>query len=205
MKIKVTLPESIAEVTLSQYQRFYKLSQRDDLNELNFNKRKIEIFTELNYNQVGQIKQTDYVDILKQIDVAINTPYGFQERFHIGSVEFGFIPNLDKITTAEFGDLSKWGVEVENLHRVMAILFRPIIKDDMLGNYEVANYKGTKEYADIMNQMPMHIVNGGLDFFFHLAKELRKHIQRSTNLAVVKDKARQTILRNGVGTPLSVN
>ena len=205
MKLKVTLPESIKEVSLNQYQRFYKLTQREDLSQLNFNKRKIEIFTELNYKQVGKIPYQDYTDIIEQIDKAINIDYGFEQRFFIGDVEFGFIPNLDKITTGEFADLSKWGVDVDNLHRVMAILFRPIVTTDAFGNYQIAAYNGTDEFHEIMRRTPMHIVNGALDFFYNLAKELRVDIQRYTNRELMKEAKHQAILKSGVGMPPSLN
>jgi len=205
MKLKVTLPESIAEVTLDQYQKFYKLTGREDLSELNFNKRKIAIFTELNFNQVGKIPHKDYKEILEQIDKAIDRTYGFEQRFFIEDVEFGFIPNLDKITTGEFVDLSKWGVEIKNLHRVMAILFRPIVVKDSFKNYQIAGYNGTDEFGELMRRTPMHIVNGALDFFYNLAKELRVDIQRFTSRELVRESKRQAILKSGTGTQPSLN
>lgn len=202
MNTKITLPENISEITLDQYQRFDKLNKRTDLSELNYNKRVIEIFTELKYRDIGNISHKDYADILEQVTKAMNQDCKFENRFSIQDVEFGFIPNLDEMTTAEFVDLSKWGIEVENLHRVMAVLFRPIaykkIKNswfqrllradeyyeikqlDRFNNYDIAGYNGTKEYADVMKRMPMNIVNGALGFFYHLAKELRIHTQRYT-------------------------
>ena len=39
--------------------------------------------------------------------------------FFIKDVEFGFIPNLDKITGAEYFDLSKYGQDNETLHNLM--------------------------------------------------------------------------------------
>ena len=56
-------------------------------------------------------------------------------------------------------------MDVENYHKVMAILFRPIIQSDRFDNYKIANYEGTKQYADVMKQMPMSIVKGAFVFF----------------------------------------
>ena len=178
--MKVTLPEDISDITLDQYQRFIKLSKREDLSELDYNKRVIKIFTGLKYSDVGNISHKDYADILKQITTAMNTDSRFVNRFLIEDVEFAFIPNLDEMSTAEFVDLSNWGVDVENFHKIMAILFRPITKTDSFDNYEIAGYQGSKEYADVMLRMPMNVVNGALGFFYHLAKELRIHTQKYT-------------------------
>ena len=204
MNTKITLPENISEITLDQYQRFDKLNKRTDLSELNYNKRVIEIFTELKYRDIGNISHKDYVDILEQITKAMNQDCKFENRFSIQDVEFGFIPNLDEMSTAEFVDLSKWGIEVENLHRVMAVLFRPITSKDKFKNYEIAGYNGTSEYADVMKRMPMNIVNGALGFFYHLAKELRIHIQRYTRVEQQRAVKLQGTSKSGGGTQQSV-
>jgi hypothetical protein len=200
--MKVTLPENIADISLDQYQKYYKLTQRDDLDDYNFNKRKIEIFTGISFRDVDSIKQVDYEDILKHIDKALNQDAEFINRFKIGSVEFGFIPNFDKLSTAEFADLSKHGIEVENLHKVMAVLFRPITEKDFLGNYKIATYDGTSEFSDIMKQTPMNVVNGALVFFCSLANELKNYIQKSTPAEQEREAQRLTTLLNGDGTPL---
>lgn len=202
---KITLPEHIGDITLGQYQRFDVLNKREDLDELGYNKRVIEIFTELKHREVGMIAHKDYEDILKAIIEAMNKEPEFKHRFKIGDVEFGFHNNLDEMTTAEFVDLKSYGVEVENFHKLMAILFRPITNKDALGNYELMSYEGTKKYADIMKRMPMNLVNGALVFFSTLANELQNHIQKSMGLALQKEMVQQITLKNGDGFLHSVN
>ena len=68
-KVTIKLPENIEEITLEQYQRFDKLTKREDLNELSFNKRLIEIFTELKYRDIGNISHKDYKDVLDVLDL----------------------------------------------------------------------------------------------------------------------------------------
>ena len=199
-KVTIKLPENIEEITLEQYQRFDKLTKREDLNELSFNKRLIEIFTELKYRDIGNISHKDYKDVLEQITKALSQDVEFKNRFEIGGVEFGFIPNLDDMSTAEFVDLSKWGVEIENFNRIMAVLFRPIVKSDRFDNYEIESYNGTDKYNVLMKQMPMNIVNGALGFFYHLAKELRIHTLRYTKEVQAKEGVLQTTSINGGGT-----
>jgi len=200
----LTLPENIKEITLGQYQRFDALNKRTDLSELSYNKRVIEIFTELKYRDIGNISNKDYTDILIQITKAIEQTSEFEYTFKIQDVEFGFVPNLDDITTAEFVDLSDWGLEVENFHKIMAILFRPITNRDVFNNYEIATYGGTKKYADVMKMMPMNIVNGALFFFSLLAIELQEHTQK---YMLEAERMRETkhldTLKNGDGIVLS--
>lgn len=196
----LTLPENIKEITLGQYQRFDALNKRTDLSELSYNKRVIEIFTELKYRDIGNISNKDYTDILIQLTKAMEQTSEFEYTFKIQDVEFGFVPNLDNITTAEFVDLSSWGLEVENFHKIMAILFRPITNRDGFKNYEITNYEGTKKYADVMKLMPMNVVNGALGFFSLLASELRIHTQKSmTEVERLKEEKLLDTLKNGDG------
>ena len=200
MKVKITLPESIEDITLDQYQKFDALTRREDLNDIEYNKRVIKIFTGLKYQEVDAISFKDYEDILIQIGKALNQESEFKQRFKIKDIEFGFHPNLDNMQTSEYVDLKTIGMDVENYHKVMAILFRPIIQSDGFKNYKIANYEGTKQYADVMKQMPMSIVKGAFVFFYHLSSELRKHIQKSTKVEHQRVTTQQIILKNGDGT-----
>ena len=202
---KITIPEHIGEITLGQYQKFNELNKRTDLSELDYNKRVIATFTELKHREVGMIPHKEYESILKLIIEAMDKDVKFEHRFKIGDVEFGFLPNLDEMSTGEFVDLKEYGIDIENFHKLMAILFRPITNKDGLGGYEVMNYEGTKKYAEIMKRMPMNLVNGALVFFSNLAKELRVHIQRSTVQAQQREIKQQTILANGDGIQASLN
>ncbi len=200
--MKVLLPENINDITLGQFQKYMKLAERvEDLSDLEFNKRKIAIFTNLPQRKVKHISKKDYDSILEQIDTALNTDVEFKDRFTLKGVEFGFHPNLDEMTTGEYVDLSKYGEEVENLHYIMAILFRPITGKDALGNYQIAGYIGTDGYKDLMKEMPLNIVNGSLVFFYNLAKELRISTQKSTAMLQRKVKELQDISKSGVGMP----
>lgn len=178
--MKIILPENQSEITLEQYQRYVKLLERTDLDIYNFNRRKLEIFTPLTFKDTEQITQVDFEFCLNQIDKALNEEVEFVNRFFIGNVEFGFIPNFDEITTAEFVDLNKHSNTPETLHYLLAVLFRPIINKDSFNNYEIATYEGTKEYFELMKKTPLNVVNGSLFFFINLSQELQNYILKYT-------------------------
>lgn len=188
--MRVTIPEHIGDTKLWQFQELEEL----DENDKDYDKKKVCIFTELEYSQLKGVSQKDYKDILTQIDKALNLTPEFVNRFELDGKEFGFVPNLDKITTGEFVDLKQWGVEPENLHRLIAILFRPIINSDKFENYLIEDYNGTDKYAELMKQTPLHIVNGALFFFRNLAVELRQSILKYTQEVRVKEMKRSSIL-----------
>ena len=195
----INLPESIADIKLHQFQKYSILLERTDLTPEQFNKRKVEIFTGVERNRLDLISQKDYKEIIDQIDIALNQTVEFKPTFFMEDVEFGFIPNLDKITAGEYRDLSLYGVDVEEMHNLMAVLFRPIKKKDVLGNYSIINYEGTERYATIMKYMPLSIVNGALVFFSSLANELVNYTQKYMTVEQVKAEQPSTTLQNGVG------
>lgn len=181
--MKISLPENQSEITLEQYQRYTKLIQRTDLDAYNFNRRKLEIFTPLTFKETENVTQVDFEFCLNQIDKALNEEVGFTNRFKLGDVEFGFIPNLDQITSSEINTIKysfgEWvdSLEqyknVENLQHLMSVLFRPIINKDPFGNYEIIAYEKSEGYTELMKKMPLNIVNGALFFFVNLSTELQ--------------------------------
>ena len=181
-------------------QRYAELLERDDLKEEAFNKRKIHIFTGIPQRDISKIKQSDYKQILEQVDKALGLDVEFEKFFTMNGVDFGFHPNLDEMSMAEFADLSKYGSELETMHNTMAILFRPIAEKGGQ-SYTIESYNGTKEYAEQMREMPLSIVNGAIGFFCNLAKELRLHTQRYTIQELLKVQTLSTTSLNGVGSP----
>ena len=192
--MKIILPENQSEITLEQYQRYVKLLERTDLDIYNFNRRKLEIFTSLSFKDTENVTQVDFEFCLNQIDKALNEEVEFKNIFTLGNVEFGFIPNLDEMTTAEYVDLNKYTNTADTLHYLMAILFRPIINKDSFGNYEIQNYQGTKEYFELMKKTPLSIANGSLFFFINLSTELQSYILKYTKEVQKKAGLLPTIL-----------
>lgn len=192
--MKITLPENISEITLSQYMRYYKLTKKE-LSEYDAIVEKVVIFTGLTRREVESIEYKDLIDINTQIDKALNERAEFKNRFYIDKVEFGFV-TLDKIKGKEYVDLVNYSKDLEdvnNYHKLMAILFRPIINKSFGGTYEIAEYDGTSEWCEIMKRTPMNIVNGALSFFLNLQNELLNYIQKYTKEVQARDKPAQTI------------
>ena len=197
--MQINIPENIKEINLLQYQRYHELMSRDDISDHDRNLRKIQIFTGLKPDQVKLISSTDYAEILLLIDIALDKNYEFEPTFTIQDVEFGFVPNLDKITTGEFIDIEKHQGSMDDMNRLMAILYRPILKKDGLNNYSIIDYKGTEQYAEVMKLMPLSHVQGALVFFSSLANELGSYTQRFSRAEQRKEQKRATTSKNGDG------
>ncbi len=215
MELKITVPEHIGDITLDQYQRYEVLNQKYREKEYTPNeyiKRKVELFSGIPYQRVEHANHKQLEELIKDIDKALDEETPFKDRFFIQDVEFGFVPNFDKITAGEFFDLNKYGSEIDEgkgippdtLHNLMAVLFRPI-KNSRKDAYSIIDYNGTEKYAEVMKHMSMNIVNGALVFFCNLSSELLSFIQKSTREAQAKAETQATTSANGVGTVHSMN
>jgi len=187
--IKISVPENIADITLDQYVKFEALRAREDkITEQGMIERVISLFTGMKKQDVKKLVYTDYEGLMAQIIAACEQEVEFEERFILNGVEYGFIPNLDEITTAEYVDISTIGMDFKEMHKIMAVLFRRVTKEDAFGNYEILPYKYDKAICEEMRQCPMNIVNGALVFFWSLSRELKEAIQRYTSQAEEKNK-----------------
>ena len=185
--MKITIPTDISDITISQHKKYLKLKKReDDITPNEFNKRAISIFTNLPYHTIEKIKVSDYLVLVEDIIKALETPALFKNKFELKGIEYGFITNFDEISQGEWIDIIEYQKDENEINKLMAILFRPIVKSDPFGNYEIKSYTGTGERATLFEDMPMSIVNGALGFFLTLSSELKTHIQRSTIVELQK-------------------
>ncbi len=177
--IKIQLPESIADITLNQYQQFLKLQEKaDTLSDQGMAERVISLFTGIKKQDVKKLVISDYESIMNQITEACSTTSKFQQRFKLNGVEYGMIPNLNEISQGEYIDLTTLGSDMDEMHKVMAILFRPVVKEDSFGNYSIEAYGDITERSNDMLNCPMHIVNGSLVFFLTLLKDLKSYMKK---------------------------
>lgn len=195
MKKKVIIPENISDITLGQYQKLVEIDAKE-IDDHTKNCQKIEVITGLVRHEVDRMQANDMLGIIEQIDAALQIEGVFNHKFKLNDIEFGLIPNFDKMTAKEFVDLSSYGVEIETLHNVMAILYRPIKENGK--TYTIYDYNGTSEYAEIMKEMPLSYVNGALGFFLTLQNDLLKALQKST-IAAQRNEMQLDTLINGDG------
>jgi hypothetical protein len=210
MKLKAIIPEDISDISLSQYQEYESLNDKlidESIDAEEYNKQKISLFSGIPYNRIGQVSYKEFASLLSDIDKALEQECKFVDRFFLDDIEFGFIPNFDKIASKEYFDMQAYskeletgkGMPVETLHSLMAVLFRPVKNKDKLKNYSIKEYNGTEKYRELMKRTPMHIVKGAIVFFLSLSKELQRHIQKCTAEEQVKERKRVTSLANGDG------
>jgi hypothetical protein len=113
------------------------------------------------------------MEITASINEMFKVSHKLIPRFKMGGVEFGFIPNLENITQGEFVDLDTYISDWQEMHKAMAVLFRPITKK-VNDKYQIEDYNGSITYSEVMKHAPLDVVLGATVFFYHLGNELMK-------------------------------
>jgi len=155
-------------ITVEQFMRLQLIvyTYKDDENKLNG-----ELVKYL-YGTLDVPKKEADQTLFNVLNI-INDKPDFIQRFEFNGVEYGFIPKLDDISVGEFIDLDQYIKEGKQLHKIAAILYRPVTKRNGL-NYDIEKYEGTSKYADIMMKVDYKVVVGALVFFWNLGNSLLK-------------------------------
>jgi len=94
----------------------------------------------------------------------------------IRGTDFGYLPDLSKVSGGEWGDLMVYAAQdnfFKNVHKLFAIIYRPINK--RLGDkYSIEVYDSEKHQvnADLFLDQKMLTIGGGLGFFTNLLPHL---------------------------------
>jgi len=184
MNVKLQIPSNLDDITVGQHQAIQLLLKNEDLKGVDLDNEILKIV--LNYDSIDGITVKDRNQLIKDIDVALKKEGTFKKRFTLNGIEFGLIPNFDKLSNGEYTDLIKYSNSDEDLHRLLAVCYRPVKKSDAFGNYKVVTYKGTSEHANTMKLLPMGIANGVVGFFLNGYNDLKKHILMSMEAEQVR-------------------
>tara|TARA_B100000427_G_scaffold326984_1_gene336707 strand:+ start:649 stop:1299 length:651 start_codon:yes stop_codon:yes gene_type:complete len=175
MKVDVLVPNSLKEVSLEQYQKFLKI-QKDNEDETFLAIKMIEIFCGIRGDNIMKMKASSIRKITGILADMFNEKPPLVKEFTMKGVEYGFIPKLEDMSFGEYVDLDTYMGDIENLHKAMAVLYRPItIKQN--DKYLIEEYEG--EDTEIMKDMPMDAVLGAIIFFYHLGMDLSKYMLNS--------------------------
>ena len=172
-EIKIYVPQELSDITLGQYKKYEKIlaTNTDDKNAERFLQQKmVEIFCGISLQEVQGMTLVDFNRIVVQLyDILIQQPK-LVKTFKMGSVEFGFIPNLEEMTFGEYVDLDTYIGDMQQMEKAMAVLYRPIMNKHK-DKYIIQEYQGELLQDEMLN-MPMDAVVSSIVFFYNLGTEL---------------------------------
>lgn len=176
MKINIEVPTTLKDITLDQYQRITRLEGDDEF----MTRKMIEIVCDIDQNTIDMLNLETIEMIMTKIQQAIEAnDDSFDRIIELDGVKYGFNPNLEDITFGEFVDLDRYLQNWRDMHKAIAVLYRPIIAK-VGDHYAIKKYEGT-ENAETMKKMPMTNVNGAVVFFWTLRNELKRHLKTSSD------------------------
>lgn len=192
-KFTIEVPKDLSGITLQQYQKYLKIMDgKEDLEDNEFmNLKVLEIFCGVTMKQAYNLPLSEFSFIINHIVDVFKEDTPLQRDFTLtdpkgDSVTFGFIPNLDEITLGEFVDLDNYIGDWEQMHKAMAVLYRPITfrKGDL---YLIEDYEGTDKYAGIMKDSPVNVALGAVVFFYRLGNVLSDYLMDSLTNQIMED------------------
>lgn len=201
MEVTINVPTSLKEITLQDYQRFLQI-ETEDKNTIR--KMMVHIFCKVPLQDVNKMKRNDFVSISNSLSLVLQEKPKLEKFATLDGKKFGFIPNLSEMTAGEYIDLDKYPSDWQNMHKAMAVLYRPITfnKKD---KYLIENYEGSAKYSNLMLSMPMDIVMGAIVFFWILSKTLLDVTPKFLESKLKEKKYREALEQNGVGISTYIN
>ena len=170
MKLSVSIPTSLNDITLRQYKQLLKIQENAE-NETHLHAKIIEIFCNMNISDVMLLKATDCQIIVEKLTKLFDEKPELVTTFKLNKTNYGFIPQLDEISLGEYIDLDTFIGDWDNMEKAMNVLYRPIILKSK-DKYTIDEYKlGTD---DLLLDMPMNAVLSSIFFLWSLGLDLSK-------------------------------
>ena len=199
MKIDIEVPQGLEDVTLHQYQRFLKVQEStNDDNVIGM--KMIEIFCNVSADIVKGLKVNDAYAIVEMLKNIMTQKTDLQRVIRVRGIRYGFIPNLDEMTFGEYVDLDTYLTSWDNMHKAMSVLYRPIQTQNK-DLYNIKEYEAKLD--DNLLHMPMDAVMGSILFFYHLGNDLSQ-----TMITYLTEKQENQLVQyinselDGDGTPV---
>lgn len=170
MKLEINVPDSLSEITLGQYQKFVKLYSGEVTEEF-LALKMLEIFCGVKLSEAYQMRFKDVDGVVELLTEILNDKPQLVQRFKMKGVEYGFIPNLDDMSFGEYVDLDTYIGDWQNIHRAMAVLYRPI-KDKHGERYNLVPYEVVD--AEMYKDMPLDAALSSVLFFYRLGIDLSR-------------------------------
>ena len=199
MELKVVVPTDLSEITLEQYQKFARLEGDEEF----LTHKMLEVFCNVPLNKLPNVKFKSLSGVVNRLNGMFATKPSLKQEFTLGGQTFGFIPNLEDITFGEYVDLDNYMADTQELHKTMAVLYRPITQ--RAGKrYDIEQYESAEKYSELMKQAPMDVVLGATLFFYRLGSDLLLATMNSLEKQTTSIAEKLNSEGSGDGTPRSI-
>jgi hypothetical protein len=191
--MRIEVPTSLEQITIKQFLKWKHATDNSSEEFLPF--QLVSIFCNIELNEVIRIPLKQFEEIIFTIGQALEETPKHVRRFTMNGIDYGFIPNFDNVTTAEYVDLDTY-IDTDVL-KAMMVMYRPIENKFGKDLYNIKEYNGTDGF-EIMNDAPASVFLGAKVFFWNLGTELKNYIPQYLE-RVTTEEEKTILAKNGVG------
>jgi len=137
--MRVVIPTDLKEITLSQFRRYQKVAQDNPEDETYVCIQMVAIFCNLEVADVMKIPALEFADIVKTIALTLDQSPLLTRTFKLNGVNYGFIPNIEKISLGEHATIDTCLGKDELTELMLSVMYRPI-KRKAAEYYEIEPY-----------------------------------------------------------------
>ena len=191
MKLKYTIPETKADITVKTYLKIRKLYKNAELMEIDVDEKElVSVVLDVPLELINKIPQTEYEEALNNITNALNQDAKLYLTFKLKGIKYGFLNDMDNMTTGEYSALDGFSKDVDaNCYSILNALYRPVINERFYkswlskskkGKYTIESYNPNNDLK-IFEDAPYEIFESAWVFFFNLGKDLVNSTQKYLN------------------------
>jgi hypothetical protein len=169
--MQINIPTSLKDITMRQFIAFEKSDKSDD-------DYIIHLCDFANPKLLPSKEYTEIVALLKEV---VASDVLFYKIFKHEGIQFGFIPNLEKITANEMIHIEEFIKTPDTWNKALAVLYRPVTKrkrnwfkrgaDDL---YDILPYQEENAFEKLMLDVSCTYYLGAMVFFYNLGNDLLK-------------------------------
>lgn len=198
-RIKVKALTEWKDVTLRKY-----LSMMSDIEAYKDDQEAVDALmlhhlAGIPYEELNNLTSESYNTLKEKLSKFLKPEdMDLQKFVTIDGVEYGFEPNLSKMTYGAYADISQYDtISIDkNWAKIMSILYRPITKKDKHGLYTIEQYKG-EIHEERWLDVTMDIHFGTLFFFLNLQMDLMRDTLKSLTEKEVNPNIKQILHESG--------
>ena len=168
---KIELPETLS---IKHYQTLTKIGNPNTF-------QIISVLTGIPENELKELEPDNFNFLEKKLVpmLHVEKPSKIIFQFKHNDKEYGLVQDFFKLTMAEWVDLEVYsnGENIlDNIHKIMAILYRPIVKKLKGNKYQIENYNSNEveQRAEEFLDLPLEFYLSVSSFFFAKRNNIHK-------------------------------
>jgi len=197
--MELTIPTKLSEIPLYQMVEYNSLGE---ISASDKTMKALSIFLNVSEKELAKFPLAVVNKAISHVQNILNETPDFHKQFTHKGIKYGFIPNLDDITTGEFIDIENYQKNAADMWKLLSVLYRPITKEGQGHRYLIETYKGNVN--EQLKDVPSDVAYGALVFFCNLGIDLLTYTLRFLK-AETEAQTNKDLVKNGGGSLSSIS